>query len=169
MRKFWIFIAFLVCVLVQVQLARQFALVRTIPVSFLLIAVVVVALEEDWFGGMLAGISAGLIMDIFSGGRLGVFALSYGIVGMLVGTVQALVFKEEIVARLLIVFGAAISLQVLNYQIIQLYQPPMKLMPWLYRSILPGAVVTAVVALPVFAWLNRSKDRRAWNRGRRRV
>ena len=170
MKRFKIFLIFLVCVMIQIQLARKLSFVRIVPIQLLLIAMVCYCIDRDWFGGMLVGISAGLMLDLLSGGRLGVYTLSYGIVGFLIGSFQALVFKEDLLPKLFIVFAATLVLQSLNFQIIKIYQPNMAFIIYLYRSILPGALLNCAAAAPIFVLMQRKrKGFRSWSRGRRRV
>ncbi len=170
MRRLKIFLAFFICIMLQIQLAKKLTFVRTVPIQLLLIATVCYCIDRDWFGGMLVGISAGLMLDLFSGGRLGVYTLSYGAVGFLVGSFQALVFKEDLLPKLFIVFAATLVLQTLNFQVIKIYQPNMAFIIYLYRSILPGALLNCVAAAPVFVLIQRRrKGLKSWSRGRRRV
>ena len=67
MRRFGIFIVFLVCIVLQIQLARIFSFLRAVPIQFLLVATVFLSMDRDWFGGILVGISAGVMLDLFSG------------------------------------------------------------------------------------------------------
>jgi rod shape-determining protein MreD len=169
MKKTRILLTFLVCILLQLQLARKLPFLRAVPLQLLLIATVYYALQRDWFGGMLVGIAAGFLLDIFSDGQLGVFALSYGVVGMMIGMTQSMIFKEDLLPRLLLVFAATLLLQVLNYSIIRNYQPNMALSTSLYRSILPGALLNCAAALILFLVSGKIGARKAWSRGRRRV
>ena len=169
MKKTRIFLAFLVCILLQLQLARKLPFLRSVPLQLLLIATVYYALQHDWFGGMLIGITAGSMLDLFSDGQLGVFALSYGVVGMMIGLTQSMIFKEDLLPRLMIVFGATLVLQVLNYSIIRNYPPNMALSTCLYRSIVPGALLNCAAAFVLFLVPRRIGVRRVWSRGRRRA
>jgi len=174
MKRIKIFLIFLFCNMLQIQLARKLPFVRTVPIQLVLIVTVFYCIDRDWFSGMLVGISAGLMLDFVSGGRLGVFALSYGAVGMMVGYFQTLVFKEDMLPKLFMVFAATIVLQILNYHLIRIYQPNMRFITYLYLSIVPGSLLNCIVAMPIFVLLygrthKNSGGRRIWSRDRRRV
>ncbi len=170
MKRLRIFLVFVACAAAQIQLARKLPFVRTVPIQLLLIATVFYCIERDWFGGMLVGMSAGLVLDSVSGGRLGVYTLSYGVVGFLIGHFQTLVFKEEILPKLFMVFAGTLVVQILNFQIIRLYQANMRFLTYLYWSILPGALVNCLVAAPFFIFMQKMiRGRKLWNRDRRRA
>ena len=170
MKRLRIFLVFIVCAAVQIQLARELPFARTVPIQLLLIATVFYCIERDWFGGMLVGMSAGLVLDLVSGGRLGVYTLSYGVVGFLIGYFQTLVFKEEIFPKLFMVFAGTLVVQILNFQIIRLYQSNMRFLTYLCQSILPGAVVNCLLAAPFFIFMQKKRRvRKSWNRDRKRA
>lgn len=97
----------------------------------------------------------GLYWICSRGGALGVFALSYGVIGLSIGSVQGYVFKDSLPAKLLFVFAGTLMVQALNFYIIRNFQPNMSFFVYLYRSILPGAGLNCLVAVPVFLVVRR--------------
>ena len=167
MKQLKIILVFSGCIIVQIQLSSASSAIRAVPVQLLLIALVYFCLDYDWFGGLMAGITAGALLDINSGGHLGVYTLSYGIVGLLIGTFQTVIFKEELFPRMLIIFSATLVLQILNYQISQMYQSNMVFLECLYKYIFPGAFINCAVAIPFLILVkNKIKGDRSWSRGR---
>mgnify|MGYP005837431883 CR=1 FL=1 len=170
MKKVKIFIIFSICVIIEVQLARLIPFIRRVPIQFLLIFLIYFCLDYEWFDGLLTGTVAGTILDILSGGNLGVFALSYGIIGMLIGIIQPLIFKEEFMPRMFLIFFASILLQFINYNIIRNYQSNSEFIRILLLSILPGAFINCIFAAPVFILIKKDKIKHSsWNRDRERV
>jgi rod shape-determining protein MreD len=170
MKQLKVIIVFFACVTLQVQIAWLFPLIRTIPLHLLLIALVYFCLDYDWFKGLLVGVLAGALLDILSGGKLGAYALSYGIIGMFVGMIQPMIFKEEFLPRLFLIFIGTLTLQILNYQVIRLHQPDLLFMQTFFKSVLPGALFNCAIATPfLFMIQNRLKRSKSWNRDRRRA
>jgi len=170
MKKVKIFIIFSICVIIEVQLARLIPFIRTVPIQLLLIFLIYFCLNYEWFDGLLTGMLAGFILDIISGGNLGVFTLSYGIIGMLIGIIQPLIFKEEFIPQMFLIFLSSILLQFINYSIVINYQSNAEFIRILLPSILPGALINCVFAIPVFILLKKDNKRHfSWNRDRKKV
>jgi rod shape-determining protein MreD len=170
MKKFKIIVTFYACIIVQVQLSRLIPFFRDVPLQLLLISLIYFCLDFDWFAGLLFGALAGALFDLLSGGILGAYALSYGIIGLFVGAIQPMIFKEELLPRVFLIFVGTIALQFINYQVIRTHQPDMQFLHNLLKSILPGAVLNCAVAAPfLFIIQNRVKEKASWNRDRRRA
>src|SRR3990170_1838264 len=97
-----------ICVTLQVVLAR-FAVGGRLSFDLVLVGVVFVALQAGPVAGMLAGTIGGLLMDVLSGGLIGVGGLLKTIVGCATGVfgIQFVVAKPY--ARAMIVGVATLA------------------------------------------------------------
>ncbi|HRZ87189.1 MAG TPA: rod shape-determining protein MreD [bacterium] len=103
---------FLAAALVQSICADAFMIRRVSP-DFLLIAVVFCSLRAGWQRGLLFGLIAGFICDVLSLGRMGLFAVSMGTCGLLLGFLTFRVYFENpltqsLIALLVTLLNAAV-------------------------------------------------------------
>lgn len=159
----------LASVLLQVILPNAVGLYEALRVQFVLIAVIFFSLHEDWFRSAMIGVGGGLTVDLFSGGRIGVYALSYAIIGMLVGRVQERLFKDNFLAIAAVIVGASFLNAILVFNVLALYGIKMDYLALLATSVLPSAAANAVVGTTVFSISRRVQDARAriWRRSHR--
>jgi rod shape-determining protein MreD len=143
--------ALIVCVLFQVVLPNTIWLYEALRVQLVLIAVTLFSLQQDWFGGAMTGVTGGFIMDLFSGGRIGVYALCYGIVGMLVGRVQERLFKENLLTIATVLVAASLLGALLTVQLLGLYGIEYNFFGEFLKRIVPSAAANAIVGCTIFS------------------
>jgi rod shape-determining protein MreD len=146
-----VILALLVSVMFQVVLPNTIGLYEALRVQLVLIAVTLFSLQEDWFGGAMTGVAGGLMMDLFSGGRIGVYALSYGIVGMLVGRVQERLFKENLLTIAAVMVAASFLSAIFVVQLLGLYGIEYDLFGEFLKRIVPSAAANAIVGCTMFS------------------
>ena len=146
MKKTKIFLILFICCLVQTILPIYVKQYEFVKIQFVLIAVVYLCLERSWFNGLMVGITAGLLMDVFSGGRLGIYILSYGIVGFLVSYYQENLFEKNLFTTMLFVFTASILVPTINFNCLKLYNIELNYFHSFKMFILPIAVANIIVA-----------------------
>ncbi len=147
MKKTKIFLILFICCLVQTILPVYVKQYEFVKVQFVLIAVVYLCLERSWFAGLMVGITAGLLMDVFSGGeRLGIYMLSYGIVGFLVSYYQEKLFEKNLSTTLLFVFAGSIFAPTINFNCLKLYNIELSYFYNFKVFILPIAAANIIVA-----------------------
>ncbi len=151
----------LASVFLQVILPNAVALYEALRIQFALIAVIYFSLHEDWFRSAMIGVTGGLIVDLFSGGRIGVYALSYAIIGMLVGRVQDRLFKDNFLAIAVVIVGASFLSSILVFNVLALYGIKMDYLGLFAKSVLPSAAANAVVGCTVFSISRRIQDARS--------
>jgi len=156
-------------VVLQVVLPNAFGLYEALRIQFALIALVCFSLERDWFQSAMVGAAGGFIMDLFSGGRIGVYALSYAVIGLLIGRFQERLYKDNSVAIAGVMVGASFLSSVLVVNVLSLYGIQFDYLGLLTRSLLPSAAGNAIVGCTIFAILRRIKHARSrtWKRSYR--
>jgi len=143
------------CVLLQVVLPNTVWLYEALRVQFVLIAVVLFSLQQDWFGAAMTGVGGGFIMDLFSGGRIGVYALSYGIVALLIGRIQERLFKENMLTIATVMAAASLLSSILVSNVLELYGIELHYLGQFARRVLPSAAANAIVGCAAFSMVRR--------------
>ena len=157
------------CVILQVVLPNAIGLYEALRVQFALIAIVIFSLDQDWFAGAMTGVGGGLIMDVFSGGRMGVYALSYGIIGLLIGRVQERLYKDNLLTIATVIGGASLLSPILILNVLGMYGIEMDYLGQFARCVLPSAAANAIVGCTVFSMARRIRygRSRTWERSHR--
>jgi rod shape-determining protein MreD len=145
----------LTCVLFQVTLPNTSWLYEAVRVQFVLIAVVLLSLEQDWFAAAMAGVAGGFLMDLLSGGRIGVYALSYGLIGLLIGRVQERLFKENMLTIATVMAVASLLNSLLVSNLLGLYGIPLDYLGQFAKGVLPSAAANAIVGCVAFSMVRR--------------
>jgi rod shape-determining protein MreD len=150
-----VLLALLGCVVLQVTLPNAIPLYEALRVQFVLIAIVHFSLSHDWFASAMTGVAGGLFMDVFSGGRIGVYALCYGLVALLIGRIQERLFKDNLLTIATVIVGASLLSPVLVFNVLALYGVALDVFSQLVGSILPSAAANAVVGCTLFSIMKR--------------
>ncbi len=156
-----ILLVLLASVLLQVVLPNAVGLYEALRIQFTLIAVVYFSLHEDWFRSAMIGAAGGLMMDLFSGGRIGVYALSYAVIGLLVGRVQERLFKDNFLAIAAVMVAASFVSPIIVFNVLSMYGIRMSYLGLFARYVLPSAAANAVVGCTVFSFSRRIQDARS--------
>jgi len=149
------------CVLLQVTLPNSISLYEALRVQFVLIAIVYFGLEKDWFGAAMTGVAGGFVMDIFSGGRIGVYALSYGLIGFIIGGVQERLFKDNLLTIATVIVGASLLSPFLVFNVLGLYGVELDLFGQFTGRVLPSAAANAIVGCTLSSLLRRIRHGRS--------
>lgn len=128
-----------------------------------LLLVLLIALQEGAAGGALAGFLAGLFVDLNAPQALGLTSLVNSLVAFAVGHLGEHLVRSSATTRLAVAFAATFARNLG----LALATDPGDLGHLLIRSVLPAALYTAVVAVPVIALLEKAVGRQEEPRGRR--
>ncbi len=157
-------IVLLASVILQVVLPNAVGLYEALRVQFTLIAVVYFSLRQDWFHSAIIGATGGLILDVFSGGRIGVYALSYALIGLLLGRVQERLFQDNLLTIAAVMVAASFLSPVLVFNVLALYGIKMNYLGLFAKFVLPSAAANAVVGCTFFSMRRRIEHGRSWAR-----
>jgi rod shape-determining protein MreD len=157
MRVRKILLVLLGCVLLQVILPNVMGLYEALRIQLTLIAVVYFALHQDWFGAAMTGVAGGILVDLFSGGRIGIYAVSYGLIGLLIGRVQERLFKDNVVTIVTVMAGASFLSAILVLNVLSLYGMRLNYVGLFVKRVVPSGVANAIVGCMVFSMMRRRK------------
>jgi rod shape-determining protein MreD len=154
--------------ILQTTFAR-FVTRDTVPVDFVLVAVVYAALKTGPVAGLLAGTFGGLIQDALSSGVIGIGGLAKSTVGFAAGVIGTQFIVAKPMPRLVVFAGATVAHAILFMGLYQLLGLGQFVAP--YVAVVGQAAsnaVVGVVALQVADLLPGAVERRRAARPRLR-
>ncbi|MGQ0723140.1 MAG: rod shape-determining protein MreD [Candidatus Eiseniibacteriota bacterium] len=116
-----------------------------------LLLILLTALHEGPAGGALAGFVGGLFVDLSSPGALGLTSLIDALVAFGIGSLGGRLVRGSLTTRIVV---ALVATLVRDLALV-LAGAPDELVRALFRAIIPGAIYTALVAVPVMALLEK--------------
>jgi rod shape-determining protein MreD len=164
MRWLVFFILGYVALGVQAGLAAPHLRVSGAPPNVVLIAVIFVAVNAPREAALLGCFVLGVMQDLLTTGGLGVFAFSYGLVGMFVVSTQEFVYRDHPLTHfsLALMGGVVTGLVVLVHGWVR--------GPWVSPvTLITSAAYTAVLAVVVLGVLQKFRRAFAFQPSRRRT
>lgn len=132
-----------------------------LQVEWTLLGVVLISLRARLFSAMRMAICAGLLLDIFSGGRLGVFGLSYMIAALCISSIQPWMDQDNLLGACIISFAASVIAGTINFLLLDMFGSyPGYFSYLLWLRILPQAAVNTLCVMPVYLLFSRGKPQR---------
>ena len=113
--------------------------------------------------GLLVGFFSGLIMDIFSSGVLGFYALIYMYIGYLNGVFKKMFFPEDIKLPIALIIGSDFLYNIIIYVLIFLLKGRFQFSYYFLNIIIPEMVYTIIVTCilyPLLLFLENLLERR---------
>jgi rod shape-determining protein MreD len=162
----WVIATTLGAVLLQVLLAR-YTIGGQWAFDLVLVGVVFAALHWGVGAGLAAGTLGGLLLDVLSGGVVGVGGLAKTLVGSAAGAVGATVVVTQLHARVLIVGLATVVHRAIVLGLTALIEGRWPGVPW--TAMLEELVLNACAGLLLFAAVERVPGAVARGRARRRA
>ncbi|MBR3601795.1 MAG: rod shape-determining protein MreD [Lachnospiraceae bacterium] len=103
--------------------------------------------------GLLVGFFSGLIMDIFSSGVLGFYALIYMYIGYLNGVFKKMFFPEDIKLPIALIIGSDFLYNIIIYVLIFLLKGRFQFSYYFLNIIIPEMVYTIIVTCILYPLL----------------
>ncbi len=100
--------------------------------------------------GMAIGFLCGLLMDVFNGDVLGLYALLYMGIGYINGAFQRIYYPEDIKLPLILILGSDLLFGILCYLILFLLRNRLDMWFYIKNVIVPETVYTIVIAFAVY-------------------
>ncbi len=134
----------LVSLILQSTFLNSFQVFGVKP-DLVLLLVVYNAFMKGHREGAFVGFCAGLMQDIFTGGYIGLNALSYMTVGYLIGMTESKLYKESTLIMMALAWLASAGEQLLYYLVMSYSGVAMSPLVVLGRIILPTATYTVLL------------------------
>lgn len=144
--------------LLQTSVFSNFELAGVTP-NFILIITTAYGLIRGEKNGMLVGFFAGLLLDFFSSTLIGMYAFIYMLIGLLSGFFKRLFFGDDIKLPLIFIGINDVIYGILMYVIFFALDKKLDVLFYLNGVILPEAIYTILVAIPVYYALLKMHER----------
>ena len=152
LRKIVLFIIISICFVLQTTTFQTLSLAGIAP-NLMIIVVAAFGLMRGKSEGMYIGFISGLLIDIFCGFYLGIYALLYMYVGYLTGLFQKRFYPEDIKLPLLLISASDFVANVLIYVVLFLTRSRYDFGYYFMRVILPELVYTMVITIFLYLLL----------------
>jgi len=152
-RRLHIYLALAAALAIHLTFLNKLMIFGARP-DLILIVVVFFALFRDWRMGLELGLISGLLKDLFAFDLFGVNTLVLGVVGFSAGVMNAKLFRESRMTQFISVFALAAFSMWFHYFVISFRSKGsylITLSDYLFFSVLPASIYTALVSVPIFA------------------
>ena len=152
LRKIVLFLIISICFVLQTTTFQSISIANIAPNS-LIIVVAAFGLMRGKTEGMYIGFFSGLLVDIFCGFYLGIYALLYMYVGYLTGLFQKRFYPEDIKFPLLIISACDLITNIIIYLVLFLTRSRFDFGYYFLNIILPELVYTMIMTLFLYLLL----------------
>jgi len=158
MRKYVVFILLLAFfVFFQSTLFYERINIRDVGPDFILIILSIASFLLGPMPGQIMGFGIGLIVDILSGGLLGMSAFTYTIIGYGVGIVGGMVYGRNILISIILLFFVTIVKGILFSMLAAMFLEPGYFAYFSQGRIFLEAVINCLLTPPLFFIIMRVK------------
>lgn len=145
-RKITVFIIIAICYLLQTTVFQTLSFASISP-NLLIIVVSAFGFMRGKKEGLYIGFFCGLLLDIFSGSVLGIYALLYMYIGYVNGYFRKMFYPEDIKLPMLLIAGSDISCSLLIYFFFFLFRKRLDFQYYFLNIIIPELVYTMLVTI----------------------
>ena len=149
--RFAIYLTLASALLLELTVLNYIRIFGSTP-DLLLICVVFFALFQGPGVGLEVGIAAGLFQDFFALDFFGINTFVFAVTGLFAGVIQAKFFKESRMTQSILVIFFTVFSMALHYMLVSVFSKysSLNFSDYLITSIMPVAVYTALVSIPIF-------------------
>lgn len=150
--------AIAVAFLLQNNLFAASPLIKTTP-NLLLVLTFVTAFIAGSKDGLLVGFFSGLLVDAFSGGSIGFYAMIYMVIGYANGFAGKYFYRDFITAPLLLSVLSDLAFGIMVYTFGFLLKGRLAFMDYFVHIIFPEVIYTALITFIVYKPLLKFEER----------
>lgn len=158
LRKIVLFIIISICFVLQTTTFQAFSFANISP-NLLIIVVSAFGFMRGKREGMYIGFFCGLLIDIFFGHYLGVYALLYMYIGYLNGFFQKRFYPEDIKLPLLLIAGSDLLANLFIYIFMFLFRSRFDIGYYFRAIIIPELVYTMVITIFLYFILLKANQK----------
>lgn len=137
------------CYILQTTVFRTFEMGQVTP-NILLILTVSFGFMQGKKEGILTGFLSGLIIDIFHGDILGVYAMIYMYIGYISGFFSKIYFDDDLKVPLIMIAGGDMIYNVIIYLLFFMMQGKLQFYSYLKTVFLPEIVYTVLISIVLY-------------------
>jgi len=158
LRKFVLFLIISICYVLQTTTFQTLSFANISP-NLLIIIVSALGFMRGKKEGMYVGFFCGLIMDIFHGFYLGVYALLYMNIGYLNGYFQKRFYPEDIKLPMLLISTSNFVASMFTYLFMFLFRGRFDFAYYMKSIIIPELVYTMVITIFLYIILLKANQK----------
>lgn len=140
--------------ILQFTVFQNFLLLGSAP-NFIVITVCFMSILYGDIKGIFIGFFAGLLIDIFSGTTLGLYALILSFTGYANSKLSAFVFSDDMKLPVTAVFCSDFIYGFLSFVCLFLIQGNTNFMFFLFTKMMPEMIYTTAVSIVIFPFVNK--------------
>ena len=152
LRKIVLFLIISICFVLQTTTFQTLSFANIAP-NLLIVAVASFGLMRGKKEGMYIGFFSGLLIDIFCGFYVGIYALLYMYVGYLSGLFQKRFYPEDIKLPLIIISASDLISNMIVYVFLFLTRSRYDFVYYLKSVIIPEFVYTTIITIFLYLLL----------------
>lgn len=145
-RKIVLFVLISICFVLQTTTFQTLSFANIGP-NLLIIIVTSFGLMRGKKEGMYIGFFSGLLIDIFCGFYLGIYALLYMYIGYVSGLFQKRFYPEDIKQPMFLIAGADFGSNLIIYIVLFLTRSRYDFLYYLFHIMIPELVYTMVITM----------------------
>ena len=157
-RKIVVAIIIVVCMLLQNAVFPSFAFASITP-NLMIVVTAAFGFMRGQKEGLWIGLSCGILIDLFSGGTLGFYALLYMYIGYFNGFFHKLFYPEDIKLPMLLIAGSDLVYNLAVYFFLFFFRGKFQFGFYLKNIIIPELVYTMVVTIVLYVIMLKINQR----------
>ncbi len=147
--RIFVFITLVILTLLQISVFPFITFIPSTP-NLLLGFTLSLGLMRGFKSGLSVGVICGFILDLFTPGAMGAYALIYGLIGFASGACNRLFYQDELKFPLFVVFTGDILYGIIMYFVFFMMRSDFGFGNYFLTIILPEAVCTLVCMIALY-------------------
>ncbi len=148
-RKIFIAVTIIICFLLQSTVFQRLSFVSISP-NLLIVVTAAFGFMRGRKEGLFVGFFCGLLMDVFFGPVLGIYALLYMYVGFINGIFKKIFYPEDVKLPIFLMAASDLSFNIIIYFGMFLFRGRFEFGYYFVHVMIPELVYTMIVAVVIY-------------------
>lgn len=148
-RKIVLAVTILICFLLQSTIFQKLSFASISP-NLLIVVTAAFGFMRGRKEGLFVGFFCGLLMDLFFGSVLGIYALLYMFIGYINGIFKKIFYPEDIKLPIFLIAASDLSFNIVIYFLMFLFRSRFEILYYFVHIMVPELVYTMIVAVVVY-------------------
>lgn len=148
-RKIVLAVTILICFLLQSTIFQKLSFASISP-NLLIVVTAAFGFMRGRKEGLFVGFFCGLLMDLFFGSVLGIYALLYMFIGYINGIFKKIFYPEDIKLPIFLIAASDLSFNIVIYFLMFLFRSRFEILYYFVHIMIPELVYTMIVAVVVY-------------------
>lgn len=157
-RKISVVLIIIICFLLQSTLFETLSF-ASILANLLIVVTASFGFMRGRKEGMFIGFFCGLLLDIFFGSMIGLYALIYMYIGYVNGFFQKIFFPDDVKLPMLLIAGSDLAYNLLIYFFLFLFRRQFSIGYYMLHIIIPELVYTLLVSVLLYFMILKTNQK----------